>query len=134
MKILYKIESRGIHSLGYCISDFVYCKDQFWLGSKIRLDFGPISPNNKFVERGRKNQSDYRKEITIIDDCEELNYYKIKRLSSASPKQSVCGENLIYFEGDSSTASKMEKLGPHQPTIDPYQEDANLHQAESGGS
>ena len=29
--------------------------DQFWLGPKIELDFSPISPNNKFVERERKN-------------------------------------------------------------------------------
>ena len=29
---------------------------------------------------------------------------------------------------------KMEELGLHQPTMGPIQEDANLHQAESGGS
>ena len=28
----------------------------------------------------------------------------------------------------------MEKLGSHQPTIGPYQDDANLHQEESSGS
>ena len=28
----------------------------------------------------------------------------------------------------------MEESGLHQPTIDPHQDDANLHQAESGGS
>ena len=28
----------------------------------------------------------------------------------------------------------MEELGSHQPTIGPYQDDANLHQAELGGS
>ena len=27
----------------------------------------------------------------------------------------------------------MEELGLHQPTIGPHQDDANLHQAESGG-
>ena len=47
------------------------------------MGFSPISPNNKFVERGRKKWSDYRKEITIVGDLEELNAYKIKRLSSA---------------------------------------------------
>ena len=29
---------------------------------------------------------------------------------------------------------EMEELGSHQPTIGPHQDDANLHQAESGGS
>ena len=29
---------------------------------------------------------------------------------------------------------EMEGLGLHQPTIGPHQDDANLHQAESGGS
>ena len=29
---------------------------------------------------------------------------------------------------------KMEELGPHQPTISPHQDDANLNQAESGVS
>ena len=28
----------------------------------------------------------------------------------------------------------MEESGSHQPTIGPHQDDANLHQAESGGS
>ena len=28
----------------------------------------------------------------------------------------------------------MEELGSYQPTIDPHQDDANLHQVESGGS
>ena len=36
-------------------SQYEVCKDQFWLGPKIGLGFSPISPNNKFVERERKN-------------------------------------------------------------------------------
>ena len=32
-----------------------FCKDQFWLGPQTGLSFGPTSPNNKFVERGKKN-------------------------------------------------------------------------------
>ena len=46
----------------------------------------------------------------------------------------VYGKNLICSEGDSGIALKMEELGPYQPTMGPHQEDANLHQAESGGS
>ena len=41
---------------------------------------------------------------------------------------------MIYSEGDSGIALKMEELGPYQPTMGPHQEDANLHQAELGGS
>ena len=32
-----------------------YVRTSSGLDSKIGLDSGPISPNNKFVERGRKN-------------------------------------------------------------------------------
>ena len=46
----------------------------------------------------------------------------------------VCGENLIWSEGDFVLVLKMEELGPHQPTISPHQDDANLNQAESGVS
>ena len=46
----------------------------------------------------------------------------------------VCGKNLIWSEGDFGLALEMEELGSHQPTIGPHQDDANLHQAESGGS
>ena len=31
------------------------CKDQFWFEPRTRMDPGPKSPNNKFVESGRKN-------------------------------------------------------------------------------
>ena len=36
------------------------------------MGFGPISPNNEFVECGRKNQSDFRKEVIIMDGLEEI--------------------------------------------------------------
>ena len=41
---------------------------------------------------------------------------------------------MICSEGDSGTALKMEESSPHQPTMGPHQEDANLHQVESRGS
>ena len=31
------------------------CKDQLWLEPRIGMNLGPKSPNNKFVESGRKN-------------------------------------------------------------------------------
>ena len=35
------------------------------------LDSGPTSPNNEFVERGRKNYPEFREEVTIMDGLEE---------------------------------------------------------------
>ena len=46
----------------------------------------------------------------------------------------VCGKELDLIWGDSNLALKMEESGSHQPTIGPHQDDANLHQAESGDS
>ena len=35
---------------------YIYiCKDQIWLGPRTETDLGPKSPNNKFVESGRKS-------------------------------------------------------------------------------
>ena len=31
------------------------CKDQFWFGPKTGMDSGLTSPNNKFVECGKKS-------------------------------------------------------------------------------
>ena len=39
----------------YIYINIYICRDQFRLEPKIGLGFSPISPNNKFVERGRKN-------------------------------------------------------------------------------
>ena len=46
----------------------------------------------------------------------------------------VCGRSLIWFKGNSGLALEMEESGSHQPTISPYQDNVNPHQAESGGS
>ena len=40
----------------YCTGTFVhFCKDQFRLESRIGMDPGPRSPNNKFIECGRES-------------------------------------------------------------------------------
>ena len=41
------------------------------MDSKTGLDSGPTSPNNKFVERERKNKVEFRKDVTIVDGLEE---------------------------------------------------------------
>ena len=45
----------NIHYKFYIIIDIHYklCKDQIWLESRIGMDLGPGSPNNKFVDCGR---------------------------------------------------------------------------------
>ena len=47
-----------------CICIYI-CKDQFWLKPITRMDPGPKSPNNKFVESGRKSYSKSRIKILI---------------------------------------------------------------------
>ena len=49
----------------------IYVRTSFGLDPKAGLGSGPTSPNNKFVERGRKNQPEFRKEVTIMDGLEE---------------------------------------------------------------
>ena len=46
-------------------------RTSFGLDSKTGLDSGPKSPNNEFVERGRKNLPEFREEVTIVDGLEE---------------------------------------------------------------
>ena len=46
----------------------------FGLDSKTGLDSGPTNLNNKFVERGRKNYPEFRKDVTIVDGLEEYLY------------------------------------------------------------
>ena len=43
------------HTFSHEISAYIYCKDQIWLGSRIRMDLNPNDPNNKFIECGRES-------------------------------------------------------------------------------
>ena len=47
-----------------------FVRTNFDLDTKIGLGSGPISPNNKFVERKRKNYPKFRKEVAIVDGLE----------------------------------------------------------------
>ena len=65
---------------------FSYCKDQFWLEPKTGMDSGPKIPNNKFVESGRKSQSESREKIFVDSVKEnELHMHKYKKASSTVP-------------------------------------------------
>ena len=46
-------------------------RNSFGLDPKTGLSFGPTSPNNKFVEHGRKNWPDFRMEVMIMGGLEE---------------------------------------------------------------
>ena len=49
----------------------VAVRTSFGLDPKTGLGFGPTSSNNKFVERGRKNQLDFRNEVMIMGGLKE---------------------------------------------------------------
>ena len=52
------------------------------------MDSCPTSPNNKFVESGRKSQSESREKISVVSvKGEELHIQKCKKASSVMPQQ-----------------------------------------------
>ena len=63
-------------------------RTSFGLDPKTGMDSGPINPNNKFVECGRKSQSESRKKASVVNVQEEefmrAKYKKHPRLSSNS--------------------------------------------------
>ena len=110
---------------GYAKDDFYVLYSQYffqtthdrYLFSKIRLDLFPTLYN------------------FIVWAC----WTKTQSCLGSKPKPvltigTVCREELDLIWGDSNLALKMEESGSHQPTIGPHQDDANLHQAESGDS
>ena len=59
---------------------YIYCKDQFRIEPRTRMDPGPRSPNNKFVESGRKCQSKSRIKILVYSvKREELHSHRCKK-------------------------------------------------------
>ena len=49
-------------------------RTSFGLDSKTGVDSSPTSPNNKFVERGRKSQPESRKKVLVVSVQEEELY------------------------------------------------------------
>ena len=45
---------------------YTIVRTSFGLNSKTGLDSGPTSPNNKFVEHGRKNSPESRKKVSVM--------------------------------------------------------------------
>ena len=45
----------------------IIVRTSFDLDSKTGVDLGPTSPNNKFVERGKKNWPESRKNVSVVN-------------------------------------------------------------------
>ena len=77
---------------------FKFCKDWFWLEPKIEIDSGPKSPNNKFVESGRKSKSESREKI--LEDSikrKELHMHKYKKYSRSCPSSMIESTEFFLF-------------------------------------
>ena len=77
---------------------FKFCKDWFWLEPKIEMDSGPKSPNNKFVESGRKSKSESREKI--LEDSikrKELHMHKYKKYSRSCPSSMIESTEFFLF-------------------------------------
>ena len=60
------------------------------------MDLGPKSPNNKFVESGRKSQSEFREKI--LEDSikrKKLYMYKHKKYPRSCPSSMI--ESTVFF-------------------------------------
>ena len=68
------------------------CKDQILLEPRTRMNLGSKSPNNKFVESGRKSQSESRENI-LVDSVKgkELHMHKYKKHHRLCPNSMING-------------------------------------------
>ena len=75
-----------------------HCKDQFCLEPKTGMDSGPKSSNNKFVESGRKSQSESREKI-LVDSVQgkELHMHKYKKHPRLCPNSMINGLGFFLF-------------------------------------
>ena len=62
------------------------------------MDSGPKSPNNKFVESGRKSQSESREKI-LVDNVKgkELHMHKYKKHPRLCPNSMINGLGFFLF-------------------------------------
>ena len=72
------------------------CKDQIGLEPRTEMDLGPKSPNNKFVESGRKSQSEFRIKILVYSvKRKELYAYIYRKYPRTCP--STMTESTKFF-------------------------------------
>ena len=80
-----------------CICIYI-CKDQFWLKPITRMDPGPKSPNNKFVESGRKSYSKSRIKILIYSvKWKESHMHTYKKYPQTWHVSMIDNEELFLF-------------------------------------
>ena len=74
------------------------CKDQFWIEPRTGIDPAPKSPNNKFVESGRKSQSGSRVQI-LVDSVKwkELQMHTCKKHPRTCPNSMIDNEEFFRF-------------------------------------
>ena len=74
------------------------CKDQLWLKPGTGMDPGPRSPNNKFIESGRKCQSESRIKILVYSvKRKELYAHRCKKYPRTCPSTETKSNEFFFF-------------------------------------
>ena len=74
------------------------CKDQLWLKPGTGMDLGPRSPNNKFIESGRKWQSESRIKILVYSvKRKELHVHRCKKYSQTCSNIEAKSNEFFFF-------------------------------------
>ena len=77
---------------------YIYCKDQLWLKPGTGMDPGPRSPNNKFIESGRKCQSESRIKILVYSvKRKELHAHRCKKYPRTCPSIGTKSNEFFFF-------------------------------------
>ena len=77
---------------------FRYCRDQLWLKPGIRMNPDPRSPNNKFIESGRKCYSKSRIKILVYNvKRKELHAHTCKKYSRTCPSTGTKSTEFFLF-------------------------------------
>ena len=75
-----------------------FCKDQLWLKPGTGMDPSPRSPNNKFIESGRKCQSESRIKILVYSvKRKELHAHKCKKYPRTCPSTGTKSNEFFFF-------------------------------------
>ena len=76
----------------------MYCKDQFWIEPRTGMDPGPGNSNNKFVESGRKCQSESRIKILVYSvKREELHAHRCKKYPRTCHSIGIKSNEFFFF-------------------------------------
>ena len=78
---------------------YIYiCKDQFWIEPRTGMNPGSRSPNNKFIENGKKRQSESRIKILVYSvKREELHAHRCKKYLQTCPSIGTKSNEFFFF-------------------------------------